>query len=454
LIIAIFIFELGSLICAVAPTSYALIAGRAIAGVGCAGITSGTYIVIGHIIPMRIRPICISTIAIVFAVAAVLGPVLGGIFTTHLTWRWCFYINLPFGGFTIGTLVLFLPSLKRATIEDCPLKEKLKKIDLVGLSIYIPAIVCLLLALQWGGSTYPWNDGRIIALFVLFGVLSIVFILFEQWKGAEATLPMHVITQRSVAAAAWNAFCNGAAFFLLIFYIPFWLQAIRNDSAASSGIELLPFVLSVVVMANLVGFLVTKFGYCRSIRALKECFRTGASLTFSIADAPFMIGASIISPIGEGLMTTWTADTPFSHWVGYQALTGLGIGMGQQQTQVAIQAVLPKEDIPAGASIVVLLQTLSGAIFIAIGQAVLQNKFAANLNAAFPDGGVDIGRLLEASASELRTLVSAANVDLVLRAYNGALTRIFLVAAIMSALTVVGSLLIEWKSVKKAKKQR
>jgi hypothetical protein len=167
-----------------------------------------------------------------------------------------------------------------------------------------------------------------------------------------------------------------------------------------------------------------------------------------------MIGASIISPIGEGLMTTWTADTPFSHWVGYQALTGLGIGMGQQQTQVAIQAVLPKEDIPAGASIVVLLQTLSGAIFIAIGQAVLQNKFAANLNAAFPDGGADIGRLLEASASELRTLVSAANVDLVLRAYNGALTRIFLVAAIMSALTVVGSLLIEWKSVKKAKKQR
>jgi hypothetical protein len=308
--------------------------------------------------------------------------------------------------------------------------------------------------LQWGGSTYPWNDGRIIALFVLFGVLSIVFILFEQWKGAEATLPMHVITQRSVAAAAWSAFCNGAAFFLLTFYIPFWLQAIRNDSAASSGIELLPFVLSVVVMANLVGFLVTKFGYCRSIRALKECFRTGASLTFSIADAPFMIGASIISPIGEGLMTTWTADTPFSHWVGYQALTGLGIGMGQQQTQVAIQAVLPKEDIPAGASIVVLLQTLSGAIFIAIGQAVLQNKFAANLNAAFPDGGADIGRLLEASASELRTLVSAANVDLVLRAYNGALTRIFLVAAIMSALTVVGSLLIEWKSVKKAKKQR
>jgi len=263
---AIFIFELGSLICGVAPTSNALIAGRAIAGVGCAGIASGAYIIIGHIFPLRIRPICISSIAMVFAVAAVLGPVLGGIFTTDLTWRWCFYINLPFGGFAMVALLFFLPPLKRPELSSVRLAEKLKRIDIIGLLIFIPAIACLLLALEWGGSTYPWNNGRIIALFVLFGVLGIVFIAFEYWKGAEATLPIHIITQRSVAAAAWNAFCNGAAFFLLIYYIPFWQQVIRNASAASSGVSLLPFVLGVVVMANLVGFLVMKFGYCRSFR--------------------------------------------------------------------------------------------------------------------------------------------------------------------------------------------
>jgi MFS family permease len=261
---AIFIFELGSLICGVAPTSNALIAGRAIAGVGCAGITSGAYIIIGHVFPLRIRPICISSIAMVFAVAAVLGPILGGIFTTHITWRWCFYINLPFGGFTMAALLFFLPPLKHPELNSVPLAEKLKKIDIVGLLIFIPAITCLLIALQWGGSTYDWSNGRIIALFVLFGVLSFSFIAFEYWKGAEATLPMHVITQRSVAAAAWNAFCNGAAFFLLIYYIPFWQQVIRNASAASSGVSLLPFVLGVVIMANLVGFLVMKFGYCKS----------------------------------------------------------------------------------------------------------------------------------------------------------------------------------------------
>ncbi|KAF5013306.1 hypothetical protein FDECE_685 [Fusarium decemcellulare] len=430
LLIAISIFEVGSLICGVAPNSNALIAGRAIQGVGCAGTTAGAYIIIGHVFPLQIRPLCISSIAMVFAVAAVLGPVVGGIFTTHLTWRWCFYINLPFGGVTIAALVFFLPSIERPELDSVPLEEKLKKVDFLGLLLFLPTITCLLLALQWGGSTYAWSNGRIIALFVLFGSLASVFIAFERWKGPEATLPMHIITQRSVAAAAWNAFCNGAAFFLLIYYIPFWQQVIRNASAASSGIALLPFILGVVIMATLVGFLVTKVGYY----------------------APFMVLASIIAPIGEGLMTTWTVDSGFSKWVGYQALTGLGLGMGQQQPQVAIQAILPKADIPAGASIVVLIQTLSGAIFITIGQAVLQNKLVQNLKAAsFLRGSVDISKISAAGVTEVRSLIPSQDLHTVLVAYNSALTRVFLVAAVMSALTIFGSLLVEWKTVKPKK---
>jgi MFS family permease len=262
LLISIFIFELGSLICGVAPTSNALIAGRAIQGVGCAGITAGTYIIIGYVFPLRFRPICIASIAMVFAVAAVLGPVIGGIFTSDLTWRWCFYINLPFGGVTIVALLFFLPPIDRPELASVPLVNKLKKVDFIGLLVFIPTVTCLLLALQWGGSTYPWSDGRIIALFVIFGALAIIFVAFERWKGAEATLPMRIITQRSVAAAAWNALCNGAAFFLLIYYIPVWQQVVRNASAASSGIDMLPFILGVVIMAALAGFLVTKIGYC------------------------------------------------------------------------------------------------------------------------------------------------------------------------------------------------
>lgn len=153
-------------------------------------------------------------------------------------------------------------------------------------------------------------------------------------------------------------------------------------------------------------------------------------------------------------MTTWTVNMGFSQWVGYQALTGLGIGMGQQQLQVAIQTVLPKADIPAGASIVVLVQTLSGAIFIAIGQAVLQNKLVQNLEAAFPSGGLDASRLSTVGATQLQSLVPPQDLQAVLVAYNSALTQVFIVAVVMSALIVIGSLSIEWKSVKKAKKQQ
>jgi MFS family permease len=157
----------------------------------------------------------------VFTIAAVLGPVLGGVLTTSLTWRWYFYINLPFGGFTMVALLFFLPPLEHPELSSIRLVEKLKRIDIIGLLLFIPAVTCLLFALESGGSTYPWNNGRIISLLILFGVLGIAFITFQYWKGAEANLPIHIITQRSVAAAIWNAFCNGAAFFLLIYYIPF-----------------------------------------------------------------------------------------------------------------------------------------------------------------------------------------------------------------------------------------
>ncbi|KAH6867299.1 major facilitator superfamily domain-containing protein [Thelonectria olida] len=401
-------------------------------GVGCAGITSGAYTIIGHVFPLRIRPLCISSIALVFAVAAVLGPVVGGIFTTHLTWRWRFYINLPLSGGTVVALLFFLPPIERPELDSVPLVEKLKKVDFIGLLIFLPTVTCLLLAVQWGGSTYAWSNDRIIALFVLFGLLAIAFIAFERWKGPEATLPMHIIAQRSVAAVAWNAFCNGTGFFLLIYYIPFWQQVVRNASAASSGIALLPFILGVVIMATLVGGLVARVGYY----------------------APFMILASIITPIGEGLMTTWTVNTSFSRWVGYQASAGLGIGMGQQQPQVATQAVLPKADIPAGASIVVLVQTLSGAIFVAVGQAVLQNKLLQNLKtASFASGSLEISHISAAGATELRSLVPSQDLHTVLVAYNSALTQVFLIAVVMSALAILGSMLVEWKSIKPKKQQ-
>jgi MFS family permease len=151
--------------------------------------------------------------------------VIGGGLTTNVTWRWCFYINLPVGGFTMVVLffILTAPSPKNANLT---LKERVAQLDIIGTSIFIPCMVCLLLALQWGGSTYAWNSGRIIALLVLFGVLLIVFAGVQIWK-KNGTLPPRIIKQRSIAAGVLYTICVGATMLVMAYYLPLWFQAIK-----------------------------------------------------------------------------------------------------------------------------------------------------------------------------------------------------------------------------------
>ena len=211
---AIGIFELGSLVCGVAPSSNALIVGRAIAGIGTAGIFSGALIIIAYSVPLRTRPTYTGLIGAMYGLASVAGPLLGGVFTDKVTWRWCFYINLPIGAITVIGIGLFFKSPQRTKVRNLTPMEKFRQLDPWGTLFFIPAIVCLLLALQWGGTKYAWGNGRIIALFVLFVVLIVPFIILQFVQGEQATLPIRIMKQRSVAACSWFAFTIGAAFFV------------------------------------------------------------------------------------------------------------------------------------------------------------------------------------------------------------------------------------------------
>jgi MFS family permease len=240
----IFLFEIGSAICGAAPNSPVFIVGRAIAGLGAAGIFGGAIVLTMFIVPLHKRPVFVSLNGAIFGFSSVIGPsmpsvplktplkhsanlssVLGGALTTNVTWRWCFYINLPIGGFTIVALLFILktPPPKNANLT---FKERVAQLDIIGTSIFVPCIVCLLLALQWGGSTYPWNDGRIIALLVLFGILLIAFAGVQVWK-KDGTLPPRIIKQRSIGAGVFFALCLGASMFLMVYYLPLWFQAIK-----------------------------------------------------------------------------------------------------------------------------------------------------------------------------------------------------------------------------------
>ena len=213
---ALAIFEIGSAVCGAAPNSTSLIIGRAVAGLGSAGIFSGAILIVANTVPLRKRPTYMGMIGGMYGIASVAGPLMGGAFTDKVSWRWCFYINLPIGAVTAIFIFFFYHPTATAKAQNLRdgWRGKLEQFDIFGTIIFLPMIICLLLALTWGGSKYEWSNWRMILLFVMFGVLLVIFVGIQFWKADNATVPPRVLKQRSIAGAAWFAISLGSAFFV------------------------------------------------------------------------------------------------------------------------------------------------------------------------------------------------------------------------------------------------
>lgn len=416
-------FELGSLICGVANSSLTLIMGRAVAGIGSAGIFSGSLIMVAHSVPLEKRPLYNGCISSMFGISSVAGPLLGGVFTDKVTWRWCFYINLPIGAVTVLVIAIFFSAPNHHTKETTWM-ERIKKFDPMGTTLFLPAIVCLLLALQWGGTIYAWNNWRIIVLFCFFAVLILLFLFVQYVQQDNATVPPRIFFRRTIWSAAFYSFCLGAAFLSSVYFLPIWFQAVKNASPVSSGIMNLPMLISVVVTSVMSGIIITHVGYY----------------------TPFMILGTVLLAIGYGLMSMFHTDTSKAVWIGYQIIAGAGAGAGMQQSMIAVQVVLDLADIPTGTAIIVFAQTLGGALFVSIGNNVFRNKLAEYLAKYIPN--VDPALILKTGATGLQSVVDKADLPGVLLAYNDALTQTFIVGAAMASTSLIGALFVEWKSVK------
>ena len=422
---SVVVFEVGSAVCGAAPNSKALIIGRAVAGLGVAGLYQGSIIILVYVIPLHKRPKYMGVVGMVFGIASAVGPLLGGAFTDGPGWRWCFFVNLPCGAVVFILLAIFL-RIPAAMLQQKPttFREKTTRLDPLGTFFFLPCIICLLLALEWGGVTYKWADVRIIVLLVLSGTLFVAFLFVQRWKGEGAMVPGHIFFNRSIIAGVWFSFCIGGSMQTLFYYLPIWFQAIKGASALKSGIMSLPLVLGMSIASIVAGILTKKIGYF----------------------TPWMIATSIVTPIAAGLISTLTPHTAHPAWIGYQALFGLGFGMGNQQPSVAAQTVLPRKDVPIGASLMQFSQILGGAVFLSVGNNIFDSQLARNL-AKVP--GIDVGSVVDAGATELRKMVSSTKLPLVLVAYNNALRATFYLTVALTCLLIFGAASMEWKSVKR-----
>jgi MFS family permease len=221
-LIALFLFELGSLICAVSPSSTTLIVGRAIAGVGGGGVANGSFLLIAYCVPPRQRPTLIGLMGAMYGLAAIVGPLMGGAFTDNpsLTWRWCFYINLPLGVLPAVIVVAFIsPFTGGGKQGKVSLADQLKQMDLPGTLFLLSAIVCLLLALQWGGTMYAWRNGVIIALLVLATAFFVTFGMIQYYSGDLATIPGRILSNRNIWGSSIFGSCVVASFFTMLYYV-------------------------------------------------------------------------------------------------------------------------------------------------------------------------------------------------------------------------------------------
>ncbi|KAJ9612677.1 hypothetical protein H2204_015018 [Knufia peltigerae] len=422
LLLAISIFEIGSVICGSAQGSVALIVGRAIAGVGAAGIFQGAFMVVAITVAPQKRPMYNGIFGAVYGVSSIVAPLLGGAFTQHASWRWCFYINLPIGAVTIATVVLYLKvpeaSVKAPrTLEECA--GAVRKMDPLGLLLFLPSIVSLLLALIWGGSEYAWSNGRIIALFVLFGVLMGAFIFVEMRAEEHAILRRHLLRQRNVLCGGLFAFLLAASNFMIGYYMPMWFQVVKGVSPTKSGTMSLPTMISMVITSFICGGVVS---------------RTGEYL-------PFFYLSSIITSVGVGLISTFQIDTRHPKWIGYQVIFGSGLGLGVQLPITVAQVSCSRGDIAAATSLMVFCQILGGAIFIAVAQTAITQSLQHGLRQALPDLALRL--LKNPTATQLVSEVDPELVPVVRRVFNDALRSEWHIAVGMAAGTIVAVLGIQ-----------
>ncbi|KAI6774408.1 hypothetical protein HG531_001257 [Fusarium graminearum] len=393
------IFEAGSILCAAAPSSPVFIIGRAIAGLGAAGVFCGAMIIISRIVEMRKRPLLL-------AIVATLGALMAAI------------------------IVLYYPlSLGEAPNKDKPIKEKILGLGLRSSALLAGTLVCLFLALQNGGSVYPWSDSRVWGCLLGFGLLLVLFTYIQIRQGEAALIKPRISSQRSVFLGCMFAAFYQGAMTTQTYHLPFYFQAVKGVNPQVSGINILPHGVTTTVATLIAGSIITWLGYY----------------------VPFMWIGSAIFTTGAGLLYTIDQGTPLAQWFGFEVLAGAGFGMAIQIPVSAVQVVLSTTDIPLGTVLVIISQALGGSVGLSISQNVFQNSLRQRLKDI---SGIDVGAVIAVGGIDLEHIVPSEKLSYVRNAFRYGVSNAFIVSTSLAGAAFLASIGMERRKIKSKKDRR
>ncbi|KAJ5804923.1 hypothetical protein N7474_010810 [Penicillium riverlandense] len=420
--ISLAIFEIGSIIAAVAPNSVALVIGRAVSGLGAAGLVSGTTTILSYCVSLKKQAMLSPIVLGMYNIGSAVGPLVGGLITDNkkLTWRFIFWINLPFGAVGLVLVWFTLRKPPPAVKGDLPWKQKLRQLDLLGATLLLGATSCLNLALQWGGISYPWSDYKVFGCLIGFGLLLIAFF---------SNIPLHIFRSRTFSASCGFMMLVQVAVVVQSYFWPIYFQSVKGTNARDSGINLLPLIVSNSLGTLCAGSIASRFGHY----------------------VPFMWVGPLILAAGGGLYQLVRPDSPRGQWIGFQILSGLGYGSCSQMPILAVQVVLNKSDIPTGLVMIMFFQMLGGSLAPSVGQNLFTDGLLQNLSKV---RGIDSAAVVAAGASGFRKIVPPELMNAVVGAFNAALKNVFWVALATPALAWITSWAMEWKQLPDTRKEK